>query len=195
MRASRYNDPHDTAIEMNEAETDTFSGVNTASSSDIPATKPMILKAYYRSELGKPFFILMCIYLVIALIAIIWNMTHWSSVISANSLLTQATNEAFEDYDLGTHVVWIGVLGIVLVIAAFIGMVFSQSVFFLLLGLYIELSAIFTIWIALIYEPNAFLLYLIVILVVSSILSGPSFQAYKSTKAVRKRYHEITGSK
>merc|ERR1719229_2025309 len=93
--------------------------------------------------------------------------------------------------DLIPIIAWSGVAGIILVILAAIGLLLSQSAFFLILFFYIELQGIFTAWMAIGYYNS--LLWFFVILVGSSIISGPSYNAYRRTKNIRKQFKEMTG--
>eukprot|EP01083_Nonionella_stella_P118447 353603_1 len=109
------------------------------------------LKEYYRQEFGPKFkFIAIGVYLVVALVAIIWNMVFWT-VQMAMVLVSTVSDDEIDEYNLGRHVIWVGVLGIVLAILVVVGMLlYSQSVTFLLFGIYLTLNGFFTIFLALV---------------------------------------------
>eukprot|EP00485_Elphidium_margaritaceum_P002209 CAMPEP_0202704792 /NCGR_PEP_ID=MMETSP1385-20130828/17427_1 /ASSEMBLY_ACC=CAM_ASM_000861 /TAXON_ID=933848 /ORGANISM="Elphidium margaritaceum" /LENGTH=153 /DNA_ID=CAMNT_0049362897 /DNA_START=116 /DNA_END=577 /DNA_ORIENTATION=+ len=149
----------------------------------------MTLHAYYRQSFNRWAFLYIVLHLVTTLVALIYNMVYWNAKIKASVLLDEEL-----DYGLEVHVIWVGVLGIVLVLMAFIGMALSQSVFFLILGIYIECADVFVIVLALIHNNSQFFLILIVAVLVSSFLAGPVFQASRYTKSIRRLYEERTVS-
>merc|ERR1712130_112432 len=108
-------------------------------------------------------------------ILMIVNMMHWMNMLSVN-----------DEFNLMPIVTWSAIAGFILVIFATIGMVLSQSIFFLILFIDIELQSIFAAWQGL-FHYNSFLIF-IIILVGSSIVSGPSYNAYRKTKNIRKQY-------
>merc|ERR1712154_24932 len=124
------------------------------------------LKEFYRKKIGTNLFIFYGVYLVVVTVLIIVNMVHWTNMLSVN-----------DEFGLVPIVTWSGVAGIICVILAVIGMVLSQSVFFLILFIYIELQSIFAAWQGL-FHYQSFLIFLI-ILVGSSIVSGPSYNEFR----------------
>merc|ERR1712154_396203 len=93
------------------------------------------LKEFYRKKIGTNLFIFYGVYLVVVTVLIIVNMVHWTNMLSVN-----------DEFGLMPLVTWSGVAGIICVVLSVIGMVLSQSVFFLILFIYIELQSIFAAW-------------------------------------------------
>eukprot|EP01083_Nonionella_stella_P118448 353605_1 len=140
--------PYRIRIKNTQALTTMHNAPDPACTAHEEAMKPKTLKEYYRQEFGPKF--KFSVYLVVALVAIIWNMVFWT-VQMAMVLVSTVSDDEIDEYNLGRHVIWVGVLGIVLAILVVVGMLlYSQSVTFLLFGIYLTLNGFFTIFLALV---------------------------------------------
>ena len=150
------------------------------------STKSLTLKEYYRHEFGKAKLIFIGIWSVVTLILVIVCMVYIPEAINVS---IAAGNDPW-DVDMATYYILWCLLGIVLIILVFVGMVYSQCVFFLLAQLWLDFNGLFIFILFLAYF-NSFTTGLI-LWIVAGVISAPFWYAYRATERIRKKYKEIT---
>ena len=128
----------------------------------------------------------MSIWSIITLILVIVSMSYLSAAI--NSAI--AIGEDPWNVDMETYFILWCVLGLILTILVFVGMVYSQCIFFLLAQLRLDFTGLFILILSLAYFNN--FVTGIILWIVAGVISYPFLHAYNTTDKIRKKYKEIT---